>query len=99
MKWLIWGVVMLGLVAPLQSVALSKDVSKDKVAATQAVINLNTASAKELMSLPGIGKKKAEAIIQYRDENGGFHSIDDLIKVQGVGKKSMDALRGKISVN
>ncbi|WP_168171545.1 ComEA family DNA-binding protein [Lacimicrobium sp. SS2-24] len=99
MKWLIWGVVMLGLFAPLQTLALNKDVTQDKVATTQAVINLNTASLKELMSLPGIGKKKAEAIIQHREKHGNFHSIDDLVKIQGVGKKSMNALRGKVSVN
>lgn len=52
-------------------------------------VDINTASKKELTSLNGIGAKKAEAIIAYRDSNC-FKSVDELTKVKGIGKKLID---------
>ena len=60
------------------------------------VININTADVKEIMKLPGIGKKKAEAIIAFRQENGGFEEINDLKKIDGIGKKTLDKIREHI---
>ena len=52
-----------------------------------AAININKASKKELTSLPGVGEKKAEAIVSYRKKNGNFKKIEDLMKVKGIGPK------------
>ena len=55
-----------------------------------ATININTASVKELADfLPGIGEKKAEKIVEYRTLTGGFRSVDELIKVDGIGEKTL----------
>jgi competence ComEA-like helix-hairpin-helix protein len=56
-------------------------------------ISLNTASADELVLLPGIGRTYAERIVQYRREHGPFHSIDELTRVKGIGKKTLDRIR------
>ena len=54
-------------------------------------ININTADKETLMSvINGVGEKKAEAIIQFRDENGPFKSIDDLTKIKGIGQGMID---------
>lgn len=58
-----------------------------------ASVNLNTASEKELVKLPGIGKKTAEAIVAERTANGPFTDLKDLAKrVDGVGKKTVEKL-------
>lgn len=61
-------------------------------------INLNTASATDLQKLNGIGEKKAEQIIAYRDQNGGFKSIDDLKNVSGIGDKTFETLKDQITI-
>ena len=61
-----------------------------------AVVNINTADMKQLVKLPGVGKKKAQAIIDYREANGDFTSLEDLAKVKGVGKKMLTKLDGKV---
>jgi competence protein ComEA len=61
-------------------------------------VNINTASAQELTSLPGIGPKKADAIVSYRKANGAFGSVDDIVKVKGIGPKTLDKLRPLITV-
>jgi len=61
-------------------------------------VDINSASKKELSSLNGIGVKKAELIIAYRDANC-FKNIDELILVKGIGKKIIDKNRDNLSAN
>ncbi|HPO15509.1 MAG TPA: helix-hairpin-helix domain-containing protein [Candidatus Hydrogenedentes bacterium] len=61
------------------------------------LIDLNTASETELDSLPGIGPKTAEKIIEYRQENP-FTSVDDLTNIQGIGEKKLEAIRKYVTV-
>lgn len=61
-------------------------------------LNINTAGAQELKSLSGIGDAKASAIIRYREENGGFRSIEDLLNVSGISEKILDAIKDDITV-
>ena len=57
------------------------------------VIDLNTASAADLTRLPGIGEKRAQAIVAWREEHGPFQSVDELIQVSGIGEKLLAGLR------
>ncbi len=62
--------------------------------AHSAPININSADAATLaQTISGIGPSKAQAIIDYRQENGPFASLDDLVKVQGIGFKTLDRIR------
>lgn len=62
------------------------------------LININTASQKELEALPGIGPVLAQRIIEYRKANKGFKSIEEILKVSGIGPKKYSALKDKITV-
>lgn len=62
-------------------------------------VNINTADAATIAtSLSGIGQRKAEAIVAYRNEHGPFKSIDDLVNVKGIGAKTLERLREMISL-
>jgi len=61
-------------------------------------ININTASFEELQTLYGIGPVKAQAIIDYRNEKGFFHSVEELMNVPGIGPKTMEEIRDEITV-
>lgn len=63
-----------------------------------AAVNLNTATQAELEAVKGIGPKKAKAILEYREKNGGFKSVDELAKVKGFGKASVAKIRGEFEV-
>ena len=62
-------------------------------------LDLNTATVAELKALKGIGQKKAEAIVAYREANGAFKSVDELKKVKGIGDKILKGLEGELSVS
>ena len=61
-------------------------------------ININQASAGELIQLKGIGPKLAERIVQYREEHGPFRVPEDIMKVKGIGPKKWEANKHQITV-
>lgn len=61
-------------------------------------ININTAGSAELQQLPRIGPKVAQRILDYREQNGKFDRIEDLMKVRGIGEKTFEGLKNLISV-
>ena len=66
--------------------------------ATGAVVNINTASAVEIATLPGIGAKTAARIVEYRQKNGPFKKVEELMNVRGVGEKNFLKLKAQITV-
>jgi competence protein ComEA len=66
----------------------------------QAMINLNTADAATLQKeLAGIGAAKAKAIVAFREQNGAFTSVEELLEVDGIGKALLDRNRARLAVN
>ncbi len=61
-------------------------------------VNINEATVKELSGVRGIGKKKAMAIIAFREESGGFENIDGIKKVKGIGKKTFEKIKDYLTV-
>nr|WP_263431378.1 helix-hairpin-helix domain-containing protein [Leuconostoc gelidum] len=61
-------------------------------------INLNTATAEELQTLEGVGEKKAEQIIAYREAHDGFKKLDEIKEVSGIGAKRFETLQDKITI-
>lgn len=69
------------------------------IGAAFAAVNVNTASQAELEALNGIGPAKAKAILDYRQKNGPFKSVDDLKKVTGIGDKTLESIRKDVSLS
>lgn len=61
-------------------------------------ININKATVDELMTIPGIGQVKAQSIVDYRNENGKFNSVDELTNITGIGVKTLEKLRDKVDI-
>lgn len=69
-------------------------------AATEAVtVNINTATAEELTTLKYVGEKNAQKIIQHREANGPFETVEDLLNVPGIGPKTLEVNKDKIVLN
>ena len=62
-------------------------------------VDLNTATKTQLMTLPGIGETKADSIIAYREKNGGFSSIEDIKKIEGIKEGVFSKIKDSIAVN
>ncbi len=80
--------------APVQTQA-----AEIEAAPAVLLINVNTASAAELQRLPGIGRVTAQSIIDYRTDVGEFSAPEDLLKVKGIGPKTLEGIRDQIDVN
>jgi len=65
----------------------------------EAKVNINLASAEEIAQLKGIGPNYAKRIIEYRETNGPFESPADITKVKGIGTKTLEANKGRITVD
>lgn len=64
----------------------------------EGLVNINKATLQELKTLNGVGDSKAKAIIDYRDENNGFNSIEEIQNVKGIGEKTYEALKSQITI-
>lgn len=62
------------------------------------VVNINTASVHQLQRISGIGETKARAVVEYRREHGAFKSVEELVNVSGIGAKTLEKIRDKITV-
>ncbi|MBK1811330.1 ComEA family DNA-binding protein [Clostridium sp. YIM B02505] len=83
---------------------VNKDINKEvsvsaAVSESDSIININTASKDDLDKIPGIGAVTAEKIIEYREKNNGFKSIEDIKKVDRIGDKMFEKIKDKISIN
>ena len=82
------------------AVALAEpSVTNAAVGTEAALIDLNRASAAELTRLPGIGEKRAEAILAFRESHGGFRSVTELLKIKGIGRAMLRKLRSLVTVS
>ena len=76
----------------------SKAAGRSAAAAPPAPVNLNTATQAQIEALPGIGPKVAQRIIEYRQKNGQFKKIEDVMNVKGIGEKSFLKLKPYLTV-
>jgi competence protein ComEA len=90
-------IAAIALTAPALT-AQSKAPAAKPAATAAAPVNLNTATAEQLATIPGVGPKMAERIIEYRQKNGGFKKVEDLMNVSGVGEKSFLKMKPLVTV-
>lgn len=74
------------------------DNKPDTNTSNEQKVSLNSATIDELMQLPGIGEVKAKAIIAYREKNGGFKSIEELLEVNGIGESTFNKIKDQLSL-
>ena len=74
------------------------DETNETGAEKTSIVNINTASKEKLMSLDGVGEGTAEKIIKYREQNGYFNTIEDLMNVSGIGESKFSGLKDDITV-
>jgi competence protein ComEA len=95
------------LIAAIAAMALStaafaaqgKSPAAKATASAAAPINLNTASADQLATIPGVGPKMAERIVDYRQKNGSFKKVEDLMNVSGIGEKNFLKMRPLVTIS
>jgi competence protein ComEA len=83
--------LLLGAILPAAAASSQPAAGSEK-------ININTASADDLASLPGIGPSYAQRIVEYREKNGPFHKVEDLLNVRGIGEKTFERIRDRLTL-
>ena len=87
----------LALAAPASAAPFQEKAVEAKSAPAQ-VVNINTAPAEQLERLPGVGPKTAVRIVEYRQKNGGFKKVEELMNVRGIGEKAFLKMKNQLTV-
>ena len=90
--------VLLGMLAVTGTAAAPEGTKAAPAAVRSGAVDVNSASEEELQDVPGIGPSLAKKIVDFRKENGPFKTVDDLLKVRGIGEKSLEKLRPHLTV-
>ena len=100
MRRVLWGMVMVLTLWAGQwgVVAVQETAVREAPRAQSELIDLNTATGVELETLPGIGPRTAERILEYRREHGGFERLEDLMDVRGIGERTFLRLKPLVTV-
>ena len=85
-------------IASAQAVTATSSAPVEEAPNVEGVVNLNTATASDLETLPYVGPKRAQAILALRTKVGRFKSVDDLLKVKGIGRATLKRMRPKLTV-
>ena len=86
------------LTSNIGKVNIYEDAADEYKVDASAVVNINTATLEELQTIPGVGIKTAEKILEYRKNNGGFSTIDELINIDGIGEKTLEKIKPMVKV-
>ena len=107
-EWMLLGLaglflcVLLGMFAhdrrAVLPVETERQVPQEEILPDISPLDLNTATEEELAELPGIGAELAKRIAAYREEHGGFSSVEEIMEVSGIGEGKFAALEGRIAV-
>jgi competence protein ComEA len=92
--------VLVAALACVSSPLAAQRATKPPVATVVSTgsVNLNSATAAQIASLPGIGPKTADLVVQYREKNGPFKKIEEIMNVRGVGEKSFLKIKDRLTV-
>jgi competence protein ComEA len=94
-----WLVMMVCFVVFVPAVGFSAQaVSTKTTVGSPSVVTVNNATVEQLQTLPGIGKVTARSIVEYRKVHGSFVKVEDLLQVKGIGRQTLEKIRGHISV-
>lgn len=83
--------LMVAAAAPAPAAAAAAGAPAEKV-------NINAATADQLTALPGIGPSYAQRIVEYREKNGPFKKVEDLLNVTGIGEKTFEKIKDRITI-
>lgn len=95
---LIFAALILLLPFATSAVAADKEMKSEPAVQVMEKLNVNKASVEDLSSIKGIGPKKAQAIIDYRNANGDFIDLKEIIKVKGIGQGTLDKISPYLSI-
>jgi competence protein ComEA len=85
------------LITIAPGLAFSARLDQEQSSPQKPTINLNTATVDQLTTLPGVGRKTAELIVEYRTKTGGFKKIEELMNIKGIGEKTFLKLKPLVS--